>query len=85
MEDETKEQIITIIKSLYQIPGQYFIAGVVSIGIGKAILDFTNWGLVLIILGIIFIALEIISPIIAGVELYEKGVKRLEKFLKDIS
>ncbi|MBU4308648.1 MAG: hypothetical protein KJ566_02550 [Nanoarchaeota archaeon] len=79
MGEKTKEQIIEIIMALYKIPGQYFIAGIIAIGIGESFLEITNGGILLIILGIFFFILEILSPIIAGKELYEKAKDNLKK------
>lgn len=82
MNKETKEQIVEILTSIYQIPGEFFIAGLISKGIGESMISFTKWGYVLIIFGIFLFALEIISPFIAGIKLYEKAVKNVKRFIK---
>lgn len=76
------EDIIEILTAIYQIPGEYFIAGIVAGGIGSSMLSFTNWGYVLIVLGIIFIAIEIALPFVAGVRLYEKAVNNIKRLFK---
>jgi len=82
MDKETKEQIIEVLMSLYQVPGQYFIAGIISLGIGKSMLKFTNWGLILIIFGIICFVLEIISPIFTGIKLYKKAIENIKRIFR---
>lgn len=73
MNGETKEQIITILMALYKISGQWFILGIISFGIAEIMLKNDNFGgIIFFLFGIFFFGLEIISPIIAGRELYEK-------------
>jgi hypothetical protein len=82
MKHDTREQIAEILMAVYQIPGEFFIAGIVLIGIGQAFLEISNLGLILIFFGIFFLVLEAISPIIAGVKLYEKAIKNIKKMFK---
>lgn len=77
-----KEDIIEIILAIYQVPGQYFIGGIISFGIGISFLELTNWGWLLIVFAIFLFALEVISPILAGRRLYEKAVKNLRRLFK---
>ncbi|MFW9881586.1 MAG: hypothetical protein ACFFG0_51630 [Candidatus Thorarchaeota archaeon] len=82
MNNRTKDQIKEILMAIYQIPGEFFIGGAASIGIGQAMLSFTNLGIILILFGIFLFILEIISPIIAGIELYEKALKNVKRLFK---
>lgn len=76
------EDIIEILTAIYQIPGEYFIAGIISGGIGSSMLNFTNWGYVLIVFGVICLIIEIVLPFLAGVRLYEKAVNNLINLFK---
>ncbi len=78
--EETKEQIIDVLMAIYNIPGEFFIIGIISIGIGKII---PNYGWILILFGTICFVLEIISPIIAGIELYKKAIKNIKRFFEN--
>ena len=79
----TKEDIVEILLAIYQVPGQFFIGGLISIGIGNSFLSFTDWGYLLIVLGIIFLIIEAVSPILAGVKLYNKALKNIKKIFKN--
>lgn len=85
MKQETKDQIIEILMTIYQIPGEFFIAGIISIEVGKSMLDFNGFSWILIVFGILCLFLEFISPFIAGFKLYEKAMKNLTKFIKIIT
>ena len=79
MNKDTKDQLIEVLTEIYQIPGQYFIAGIVLIGIGESMQGLTIGGNILIAFGILFFIIEAVSPIIAGIKLYEKAVKNLKR------
>lgn len=79
---ETKKQIVEILVTIYQIPGEFFIAGIISKEIGKSMLSFTNYGYILIIFGIFCIVMEVISPLIAGIRLYEKAIENINKIFR---
>ena len=79
----TKEDIIEILLTIYQVPGQFFICSLIALGIGNSFLSFTNWGYLLIVLGIIFIIIEAVSPILAGARLYNKALENIKKIFKN--
>ena len=75
MDSELKEDIIKILMAFYKIPGQYAIAGIILIGFWEVMRDLTNWSIFFLIFAIFFFVLEIISPILAGVRLYNNAIK----------
>lgn len=70
-----KEDIAEILMALYHIPGQYAIGAIILWGFWEAMKNLTNWAFIFPILAIIFIVLEILSPIFAGMRIYKKIVK----------
>ena len=71
-----KEDVSDILMAVYKIPGQYTIGAILAFGFWNALRDLTNWAYVLLILGIFFILLEIISPILAGARIYKRFFKK---------
>ncbi len=82
MNEETKEQIAEILMAWYKIPGQYFITFLILLEFGETILKLTNWAYIILILSIFFLILEIISPFIAGVKLYNKAIKSIKNLFR---
>ena len=70
-----KEDVAEILMALYKIPGQYAIGAIVLWGFWKAMKDLTPWTLIFPTLAIFFIILEVLSPILAGIKIYERFKK----------
>ncbi|MBW2982630.1 hypothetical protein KY343_07130 [Candidatus Woesearchaeota archaeon] len=79
---QIKEDIIEILMILYKIPGQYFIAGLISFYLWNGMKGLTNWAILFLIFGFLFLALEIISPILVGIRLYGNLVEWWGKYFK---
>jgi hypothetical protein len=82
MREQTKEDIVEIILAIYKVPGQYAIGAMIFFAFWDAMKDMTGWAILFPIFGVIFISLEILSPIMAGKRLYEKAMKNLKKLSK---
>ncbi|MBS3108466.1 hypothetical protein J4409_01205 [Candidatus Woesearchaeota archaeon] len=72
MNENTKEDVVEVLMAIYKIPGQYFIAGIISFAFWNAMRDLTNWAIIFLLFGVFCFVLEIISPILAGKRLYNK-------------
>lgn len=79
MNKQTKEDIIELILTVYKVPGQYIIFAMILFALWKATKDITGWSIFFLIFGLVFIILEIISPIMAGKRLYDKALKNIKK------
>lgn len=82
MRDQTKKDITEILLAIYKVPGQYAIGAMILFVLWNAMKDITGWAIFFPILAVIFIILEIISPIMAGKRLYDKTIKNLKKTFK---
>jgi len=80
MSKQTKKDIIEIILAFYKIPGQYAIGAMILFALWDSMKDSTVWAIFFPILGVIFIIMEVISPIMAGKRLYDGALKNLKKF-----
>jgi hypothetical protein len=79
MVEGTREQISEVLMAIYQVPGEFFIVGLVVKGIGESFLSFTEYGHILVAFGTFLIIMEFISPFIAGIKLYEKAMKNIRR------
>ncbi len=82
MDEDTKEEIIELLMAIYKIPGQWFIGGIILLWIGKSMIEYTNYRITLVFFGVIFIVLEVVSPILAGYELYKKAIDGIKNFFE---
>ncbi len=82
MTNQIKEDIIEIILSIYKIPGQYAIGAMILFALWDAMKDMTGWAIFFLILAIVFIILEVLSPILAGKRIYDQAVKNFKKIFK---
>jgi membrane-bound ClpP family serine protease len=82
MNKRTKKNIVEIILAFYKVPGEYAIGAMILFAIWNVMKDMTGWSIFILIFAIIFIFLEIISPIIAGKRLYDEALKNIKKILK---
>ncbi|MBR9705273.1 hypothetical protein GOV12_07710 [Candidatus Pacearchaeota archaeon] len=74
-----KEDIVRILMAIYRVPGEFFIAGIILIWLWNVTKELTNWSLLFLIFALFFFALEIISPILAGIRLYEKFIEMFKE------
>jgi uncharacterized membrane protein (Fun14 family) len=70
-----KEDITEILFAIYKIPGEFAIGAIIAFAFWNAMKDITNWSIILFLLGIFFIILEVLTPILAGVRIYKKIFK----------
>jgi uncharacterized membrane protein (Fun14 family) len=70
-----KEDITEILFAIYKIPGEFAIGAIIAFALWNAMKDITNWSIILFLLGIFFIILEVLTPILAGVRIYKKIFK----------
>jgi len=82
MNKQTKEDITEILLAFYKVPGQYVIGAMILFAFWNEMKDITRWAIFFPILGIVFIILEILSPIMAGKRIYDKALKNLKKLSK---
>jgi hypothetical protein len=82
MNKQTEEDITEILLAIYKVPGQYVIGAMILFALYDTTKELTNASIIFPIFAIIFIILEIISPIMAGKRLYKKAVKGIKKILK---
>jgi hypothetical protein len=81
MKKETKQQIITILKAKYGIPGKYIITGLILIMSGGILLSFTKLGYLFIVFGILFVIWDMLILINFLYELSKK-TKNIRKYMK---
>ena len=82
MSNQIKEDITEIILAFYKVPGQYAIGAIILFAFWNAMKDITGWAIFFPILAIVFIILEILSPIMAGKRLYDQAIRSIKKFFK---
>lgn len=70
-----KGDITEILFAIYKIPGEFAIGAIIAFAFWNAMKDITNWSIILFLLGIFFIILEVLTPILAGVRIYKKIFK----------
>ena len=70
-----KEDITEILFAIYKIPGEFAIGAIIAFAFWNAMKGLTNWSVILFLLGIFFIILEVLTPILAGVRIYKKIFK----------
>ena len=82
MNNQTKDDITEIIRAVYKVPGQYAIGAIILFAFWNVMKDKTLLAILFPIFAVVFIILEILSPIMAGKRLYDKGVKNIKKLFK---
>lgn len=82
MNKKTKEDIIQILLAIYGIPGQYIIGAMILMAFWEAMKDMTSWAIFFPIFAILFVVLEVLTPIMAGKRLLEKVKKNFKKIFK---
>ena len=70
-----KEDITEILFAIYKIPGEFAIGAIIAFAFWNAMKGLTNWSVILFLLGIFFIILEVLTPILAGVRIYKNIFK----------
>ncbi len=82
MKSQTREDIVEILLAIYGVPGQYVIGAMILIAFWNAMKNMTGWAIFFPIFAIIFIILEVLTPILAGKRLLEKVKKNFKKIFK---
>jgi len=82
MNKQTEEDIIKVLLSFYNIPGQYFIGALILFAFWNSMKDITGWATWFLIFGIFFLFLEIITIIMAGKRLLVKLERNLNKIFR---
>jgi|TARA_Y100000310_G_scaffold274990_1_gene291355 NADH:ubiquinone oxidoreductase subunit H len=72
--NQDSKDIITVLASIYKIPGTYFILGIMFLGGWKLTMEFnpSKWAILILICAIFCFIIEFISPAFAGRRLLKK-------------
>lgn len=76
---EIKEALEEILFAIYKIPGQFGLAALIALSIAQSSYSLTQVSFYL--LSIFFLILEFSTPIIAGIEIYQRALENLENLL----
>jgi hypothetical protein len=76
-EKDIQDKIIEILLTIYYVPGQFFLASILALGFYEV-----SKVIIFLFFSIFFMSLEIISPILVGVELYENAIEKIKEFIK---
>jgi len=82
MKKQTKQDVVEILLAIYGVPGQYVMGAMILMAFWNAMKDMTGWAIFFPIFAIIFIILEVLTPIMAGKRLLEKVKKNFRKIFK---
>jgi len=80
MRSQAKDDIADILLAIYGVPGLYSIGALILFALGNAMQNLISWALLFQIVGVLFIILEIITPIMAGERLLQNLEKKFRKF-----
>ncbi len=69
-----KEDIVEILCVIYKVPGEFFIASIISYYFWESTKILAPIFSVFLFFSIFFFILEIISPILAGMRIYEEAI-----------
>jgi len=79
MVQQDKEDIISVLSAIYKIPGEYFIASLVMFAVWKVMKEWNPYAWICLLVGILFLVIEIITPVAAGNRLMNKIIEYFSK------
>lgn len=79
MAKQEKEDIISVLAAAYKVPGEYFIASLVLFAVWKVMKEWNPYAWIALLFGIIFLALEVITPVAAGYRIINKIINYFSK------